>query len=59
MYHPPKRALVAIRLSRVTDASTSPERQLADCEQPYAERGHTVTGKVKDQASAPRQKFVT
>jgi DNA invertase Pin-like site-specific DNA recombinase len=44
MYHRPKRALLVIRLSRVTDATTSPERQLADCEHLCAQRGYTVVG---------------
>ena len=48
MYHMPQRALLVIRLSRVTDATTSPERQLADCEQLCAQRGYTVAGMAED-----------
>jgi site-specific DNA recombinase len=39
---------MVIRLSRVTDATTSPERQLADCEQLCAQRGYTVAGAAED-----------
>lgn len=41
MYHLPKRALLAIGLSAVTIETTSPERQLADCQQLCAQRGYT------------------
>lgn len=45
---PRSRALIAIRLSRVTDATTSPERQLAACEELCAARGYTVVGVAQD-----------
>jgi site-specific DNA recombinase len=45
---PSQRALLVIRLSRVTDATTSPERQLAECEQICALRGYTVAGIAED-----------
>lgn len=48
MYHMPKRALLAIRLSRVTLETTSPERQLADCQQLCTQRGYTVAGTAED-----------
>src|SRR5690606_4366055 len=42
------RALVVIRLSRVTDATTSPERQLESCQQLCAQRGWDVVGVAED-----------
>jgi site-specific DNA recombinase len=42
------RALLVIRLSRVTDATTSPERQLADCQQLCSQRAYTVAGTAQD-----------
>ncbi|AGK87964.1 integrase [Mycobacterium phage Severus] len=45
---PSKRALLVIRLSRVTDATTSPERQLADCQALCAQRGYEVAGVAED-----------
>ncbi|WP_457171543.1 recombinase family protein [Mycobacteroides abscessus] len=42
------RALVVVRLSRVTDATTSPERQVAACEELCAARGYTVVGVAQD-----------
>jgi site-specific DNA recombinase len=36
---PPKRALLVIRLSRVTDATTSPQRQLQICRELCEQRG--------------------
>jgi site-specific DNA recombinase len=44
----PARALVVTRLSRVTDATTSPERQLAICRELIAERGYDEIGVVED-----------
>jgi site-specific DNA recombinase len=48
MYHMSKRALLVIRLSRVTLETTSPERQLADCQQLCVQRGYTVAGTAED-----------
>ena len=45
---PPIRALLVIRLSRVTDSTTSPERQLSDCEQLCQLRGYGVAGIAED-----------
>jgi site-specific DNA recombinase len=45
---PGLRALVVVRLSRVTDATTSPERQLADCQQLCGLRGYEVVGVAED-----------
>lgn len=42
------RALIAIRLSRVTDATTSPERQLAECRSLCDQRGYEVVGIAED-----------
>lgn len=42
------RALIVIRLSRVTDATTSPERQLAKCRELIAQRGYTEVGIAED-----------
>jgi site-specific DNA recombinase len=42
------RALIVVRLSRVTDATTSPERQLQDCEKLCAQRGYEVVGIAED-----------
>lgn len=42
------RALIAVRLSRVTDATTSPERQLEKCRQLCDERGYEVVGVAED-----------
>lgn len=41
------RALVVIRLSRVTDATTSPERQLESCQQLCAQRGWDVVALLR------------
>ncbi|BBY74340.1 integrase [Mycolicibacterium parafortuitum] len=38
------RALIVTRLSRVTDATTSPERQLAKCRELCEQRGYEVVG---------------
>lgn len=43
-----RRALIAIRLSRVTDATTSPERQRQACEELCAARGYDVVGVAED-----------
>ncbi|WP_084021679.1 recombinase family protein [Mycobacterium avium] len=42
------RALIVTRLSRVTDASTSPERQLAACKELCEARGYEVVGVAQD-----------
>ncbi|MGB3230707.1 MAG: recombinase family protein [Mycobacterium sp.] len=42
------RALIVIRLSRVTDATTSPERQLAECRKLCEQRGYEVVGIAED-----------
>lgn len=42
------RALVVVRLSRVTDATTSPERQLELCRELCAQRGYEVAGVAED-----------
>jgi site-specific DNA recombinase len=42
------RALIVIRLSRVTDATTSPERQLVACKELCAARGYEVVGIAED-----------
>lgn len=42
------RALIVIRLSRVTDATTSPERQLAECRQLCEQRDYEVVGVAQD-----------
>ncbi len=42
------RALIVIRLSRVTDATTSPERQLQACRELCAQRGYEVVGVAED-----------
>jgi site-specific DNA recombinase len=44
----PQRALIVVRLSRVTDATTSPERQREACERLCRERGWTVAGVAED-----------
>lgn len=43
-----KRALIVTRLSRVTDATTSPERQLAICRELIAQRGYNEIGVAED-----------
>lgn len=43
-----KRALIVVRLSRVTDATTSPERQLAECRGVCDLRGYDVVGVAED-----------
>lgn len=42
------RALIVVRLSRVTDATTSPERQLETCRELCAKRGWEVVGVAED-----------
>lgn len=44
----PKRALIVIRLSRVTEATTSPERQLEKCRELCEKRGYEVVGVAED-----------
>ncbi len=45
---PSLRALIVVRLSRLTDESTSPERQRLECERLCAERGWDVVGIAED-----------
>lgn len=42
------KALIVIRLSRVTDATTSPERQLAECRELIAKREYAEVGVAED-----------
>ncbi|WP_445163219.1 recombinase family protein [Mycobacterium sp. Dal123C01] len=42
------RALIVVRLSRVTDATTSPERQIAACEELCRQRGYEIIGVAED-----------
>lgn len=42
------RALVVVRLSRVTDATTSPERQLEACRDLCGRRGYEIVGVAED-----------
>jgi site-specific DNA recombinase len=42
------RALVVVRLSRVTDATTSPQRQLETCRELCDQRGYEVVGVAED-----------
>lgn len=44
----PQRALVVVRLSRETEATTSPERQLAECVSLCKARGYEVVGVAQD-----------
>lgn len=44
----PKRALIVIRLSRVTETTTSPERQLEKCKELCEKRGYEVVGVADD-----------
>lgn len=44
----PMRAVIVVRLSRVTDATTSPERQESDCRALAASRGWDVVDVVQD-----------
>lgn len=46
--HAPLRALILVRLSRLTDESTSPERQRLECERLCQERGWEVVGVAED-----------
>ena len=43
-----KRALIAVRLSRTTEATTSPERQVAACKELCEQRGYDVVGVAED-----------
>lgn len=43
-----KRALICIRLSRVTDATTSPKRQRQACEELCKARGYDIVGIAED-----------
>lgn len=45
---PQSRALIVVRLSRLTDESTSPERQRAECERFCAAKGWDVVGVAED-----------
>lgn len=45
---PANRALIVVRLSKVTDATTSPERQLEICERLCTDRGYEVVGVAED-----------
>ncbi|UPW09800.1 recombinase family protein [Gordonia terrae] len=42
------RALIVVRLSRVTDATTSPERQVNACKELCEQRGYEVVGVAED-----------
>ncbi|WP_066904039.1 recombinase family protein [Mycolicibacterium houstonense] len=42
------KALIVVRLSRVTDATTSPERQLQICQDLCVQRGYEVVGVAED-----------
>lgn len=42
------RAVIVIRLSRLTDASTSPERQLQKCQELIAQKGYIEVGIAED-----------
>lgn len=42
------RALIVVRLSRVTDATTSPERQLEICEELCRQRSYDIAGVAQD-----------
>lgn len=42
------RALIVVRLSRVTETTTSPERQLEICRELCAQRGYEVAGVAQD-----------
>lgn len=44
----PKRALIVARLSRVTEATTSPERQIEKCREVCTERGYEVVDVAYD-----------
>ena len=48
MPKPAQRALIVIRLSKVTDATTSPERQLEICGELCQQRGYEVVGVAED-----------
>ena len=42
------RALIVVRLSRVTEATTSPERQEQACRELCSQRGYEVVGVAED-----------
>ncbi len=44
----PVRALIVVRLSKVTDSTTSPERQLSECRQFIEKRGWVEVGLAQD-----------
>jgi site-specific DNA recombinase len=44
----PQRALIVVRLSRVTDTTTSPERQMETCRDLCRRRGYEVVGIAED-----------
>ncbi|MFC7451292.1 recombinase family protein [Rhodococcus daqingensis] len=44
----PKRALIVVRLSRATDATTSPTRQREECRRLCDQRGYDVVGIAED-----------
>ncbi|GAB42975.1 hypothetical protein GOTRE_034_00160 [Gordonia terrae NBRC 100016] len=44
------RALIVVRLSRVNDATTFPERRLQACRELCAQRGYEVVGVAEDAA---------
>ncbi|WP_455900762.1 recombinase family protein [Rhodococcus gordoniae] len=46
--HKPTRALIVVRLSRVTDVTTSPERQLESCRSLCEQRGYEIVGIAQD-----------
>ncbi|BEL40422.1 recombinase family protein [Mycobacteroides abscessus] len=48
MENQPKRALIVTRLSRVTEATTSPERQMEICQVLCDDRGYEVVGHAED-----------
>ncbi len=43
-----KRALIVVRLSPLTDATTSPERQLKKCRELCTQRGYEIVGVAED-----------
>ncbi|AYF79078.1 recombinase family protein [Nocardia yunnanensis] len=43
-----QRALIVIRLSKVTETTTSPERQLAECRKLCEQRGYEIVGIAED-----------
>ncbi|MHC5263597.1 recombinase family protein [Streptomyces sp. UC4497] len=49
-----ERALIVVRLTNETEATTSPERQHKECAAYCAERGWDVVGTARDFESATR-----